>query len=300
MKKFILWIIIALFFLIFGGTLFVISMTKLGWDFNKIGSYNFETNTYQIVEDFNKIEIDLTTTDIEFKPSTDGQCKLICYENVKEKHFFSVTDGVLKITTVSNKKWYDYIHLFSASPKMTMFLPNLDSASLNVKISTGDIIIPANFCFESIEILGSTCNVKCNASTVNQTKINVTTGNILIENANAKNYDLKVSTGDIKITNASCENFTSTGTTGEVKLNNLIASNKIFIKRGTGDIEFYKCDASELILKTSTGDVEGSLLTGKTFIAKTDTGEIDIPNSTEGGKCEITTSTGDIEVNIVS
>ena len=39
-------------------------------------------------------------------------------------------------------------------------------------------------------------------------------------------------------------------------------------------------------------------LTEKIFIAKTDTGEIKVPETTSGGKCKITTDTGDIKIEI--
>ena len=62
-----------------------------------------------------------------------------------------------------------------------------------------------------------------------------------------------------------------------------------------------RCDRSapaELFVETDTGDVRGSLLTEKTFIVQTDTGSVDVPETTTGGKCEITTDTGDIEIEI--
>ncbi len=58
-------------------------------------------------------------------------------------------------------------------------------------------------------------------------------------------------------------------------------------------------NGKELFIKTSTGDVEGSLLADKVFIVNTDTGEVDVPKTTSGGKCEIKTDTGDVEINIV-
>jgi hypothetical protein len=42
----------------------------------------------------------------------------------------------------------------------------------------------------------------------------------------------------------------------------------------------------------------GTLLSSKVFIIKTDTGDVDVPKSTVGGRCEITTSTGDVEISI--
>ena len=300
MKKRTIWIIIALCCVIIGTIIFVSGMSKIDWDFKKLGSYNFETNAYEIVDEFNKIEINAKTANINLQLAEDGECKVVCYENKKEKHLTSVDNGVLKINYTNEKRWYDYLHILSNSPKITVYLPDLDNITLTIKVSTGDVKLPSDFTFESISISGSTCHVKCYASSINQTKIHVSTGDIIIENATAKNYDLHVSTGYAKITNVNCENIVSTGSTGDIKLNNVIASEKISIERSTGKIKFYGCDANELKIITSTGDVEGTLLSDKVFIVKSSTGDIDVPSSITGGRCEITTSTGDIEVRVVN
>ena len=54
-----------------------------------------------------------------------------------------------------------------------------------------------------------------------------------------------------------------------------------------------------MFVETDTGDVTGSLLSDKVFITKSDTGSIDVPKTVTGGKCEITTDTGDIKIEII-
>ena len=63
---------------------------------------------------------------------------------------------------------------------------------------------------------------------------------------------------------------------------------------------FEGSDAAEIFVQTSTGDVEGSLLSSKVFIANTDTGKVDVPKSITGGRCEITTDTGDIRISVIN
>ena len=110
--------------------------------------------------------------------------------------------------------------------------------------------------------------------------------------------EINVSTGKTNLTDISCKNLISNGTTGDIFLINLLASEKIFIERSTGDINFDGCDANEIQIKTSTGDVEGTFLSDKSFDTETDTGKISVPKGTNGGKCEIVTDTGDIKINI--
>lgn len=149
-------------------------------------------------------------------------------------------------------------------------------------------------------------------------RIAASTGDIHVENVSASTLDLSVTTGfitvakttcreDMKIhvstgkavlADITCNNLTSSGSTGNISLKNVIATVKMSITRSTGDIKFDRCDAAEIFAETNTGDVVGSLLTNKVFITHTDTGKVDIPKTSDGGKCEIRTDTGNIIITV--
>ena len=75
-------------------------------------------------------------------------------------------------------------------------------------------------------------------------------------------------------------------------------SSTLNIKTTTGRVEFYGSDAGEIFVKTTTGKVTGRLLSEKVFIVRTTTGKINVPKSITGGRCEITTTTGRIDISI--
>lgn len=79
----------------------------------------------------------------------------------------------------------------------------------------------------------------------------------------------------------------------------MTASGAFSIERSTGDVEFDGSDADEITVKTSTGDVRGTLKSEKVFLTDTSTGWINVPKTTSGGRCEITTSTGNIDIAIL-
>ena len=81
-------------------------------------------------------------------------------------------------------------------------------------------------------------------------------------------------------------------------MEHFIASDKLNVVRSTGDVRLVGADAGEIHIETDTGKVSGSLLSEKIFIPRTDTGKIDVPKTTSGGICEITTDTGDIKITI--
>ena len=109
---------------------------------------------------------------------------------------------------------------------------------------------------------------------------------------------VRVSTGDAQLTDVKCGSLIFTGNTGDILLDNVIADERFYIKSSTGDVIFEGCDAAEIFVDSDTGAVKGRLLSDKIFIVESDTGRIDIPKSGSGGRCEITTDTGNIKIRV--
>jgi len=319
-KKVKIWLIVAVCLILIGAIIFGGVMTMLNWDFSKLSTVKYETNTYEINEDFAKILITTLEGDVEIVPSDDGKCKVVCYEKKKVKHEVKVDSDQLIIDAYDGRKWYDYINFFSFStPKITVYLPTDMIRSLYINGSTGDIDISSSFTFKEIDVVTSTGDVNCYASSTGEIKIQVNTGSIYLNSVKTSGLNLSastgsisatdvicdgkiktsVSTGDTLLTDVYCRGLISTSRTGEIELTDVISVGYFNIENRTGDIKFLRCDASEIYAKTSTGDIEGTLRSDKIFITETGTGEVDVPKTTNGGRCELTTSTGDIEIDIV-
>lgn len=311
------WLIIAVTLVLLGGILFAGVMSTLGWDFSKLSTAKYETNTYEINEAFNAVSMNTDTADIVFAVSDDEICKVVCYEQENAKHSAVVENNTLTIRVADQREWYQYIGINFSTPKITVYLPQNPYTALLIKESTGAIEMPKDFKFEDVDISLSTGDVKFFASVSDVLKINTSTGAIHVENISAGALDLSVSTGkvtvtgvdcgDVKInvstgktnmTDIRCKNLLSSGDTGDISLKNVIATEKFSIERSTGNVKLEKSDAAEIYIETDTGDVTGTLLTEKVFIAETDTGRVDVPKTTTGGKCEIETDTGNIKITI--
>lgn len=317
-KKTKIWLVIATALVVVGCVIFGGVMTMLQWDFTKLSTVKYETNDYEIDENYKNISIVTDTADIVFVPSQNSKSSVVCYEQKNVKHSVTVKDDTLVIAVVDTRKWYEYIGINIGTPKITVYLPNAEYEKLFIKESTGNVEIPNNFRFESMDISTSTGDVKNDASASESIKIKTGTGNIRVENISAEALDLSVSTGEItvcdvicqgdvkihvstgktKLTDVACKNLTSSGNTGDISLKNVIATEKFSLERSTGDVKFDGCDAAEISVKTDTGDVTGTLLSEKVFLAETDTGRVEVPKTATGGRCEITTDTGDIRIKI--
>ncbi len=311
-------LIIATCLIIVGLIMFTVAMSKNGWDFTKLSTEKYVTNAYEFKEDFKNILFDTDTVDITFKLGDGKQTKVVCFEKENLNHSVKIEENTLKIGLIDERKWYEHIGINFHTPKITVYFPKKEYSVLSIKESTGDIELPKDFHFESVDISVSTGDINLLSSATDFIKVKTSTGDIIAENISANMLDLSVSTGEIsiqnisckedikievstgkaKLQNVSCSNIVSSGDTGDLSLQNVIAKENFSIERSTGNIKFDGCDAKELLIKTDTGDVKGTLLSEKVFIVESDTGSIDVPKSVTGGKCDITTDTGDIKIKI--
>lgn len=316
-----IWLIIAVSLVLIGCALFAVTMSNLSWNFTKLSTDHYETNTYKIQDDFNNIHMETDTADIVFTLSGDGNCRVECYEEENAKHTVTVKDGTLTIKLIDERTVSDYIGYIGIhydTPKITVYLPEYQYTSLFIEEDTGDIEIPKDFQFETVEIKVSTGDVKVFASASEWMQIETNTGDLQVTDSvvgslalsvstgrmTVSQVDcpgeilLKISTGKTNLTDVTCERLLSRGGTGDIYLENVIVDKIFSIARGTGDVTFERCDAGEVFIQTDTGDVRGSFLTEKVFITETDTGHVNVPKSANGGRCEISTDTGDIRIEI--
>lgn len=315
-----IWLIAATVLLLAGALLFGGVMTFLKWDFLKLGTNRFETNMHQLTGEIRNVEVRAGEADIVFLPSDTDACRVVCYENVLVKHAVEIKDGTLSIHAEDTRKWYHYIGISFQHPLITVYLPQGQYEALTVRGSTGDVAIPAELGFSGIDVEVSTGDVKNYASATGDIRISAGTGKILVENVSCHALSLTVSTGDVAatsvvcagdasvtvstgrvhLTDLSCGDLNTTGNTGDLFLKNVVATGKLSVERSTGDVHLDGCDAAEIFILTDTGDVEGTLLSEKIFMTKSDTGDIEVPKTVTGGRCEITTDTGDIRIELLS
>ena len=277
-------------------------------------------NLHELTGDISNFDIDLQTADFEMKLATDGNKRVVCRETTKDVHEVNLVDGTLSIKYKDLRKWHEKLFVFDYHRnKVTVYLPADTFESFKFHASTGDVIMPHNYTFNSFDALLSTGDIKTEANVTGATKIETTTGHIYLTGMNTNSVDIKASTGSInlkdvvvtedininvttgaiKLDNVMAKNYTSTSSTGDVTLKNSIFENEIKITTTTGDVTFDRSDAATVEVNTTTGDVSGTFLSSKIFYAQSTTGRINVPPSTTGGLCKVNTTTGDISLSIV-
>ena len=313
-------LIIGAVLLLVGAAAATVGLGLNGFRLGGATGKKYVTSTFETDGGFRDVSIVSGTEDVEFVRSEDGKCRVVFLEREDERHTAAVKDSVLTVEKEPDgRKWYERITLFSiGSPKITVYLPEGGYGALFIDGSTGDITIPADFSFGSVDVSVSTGDVDCRASVSGLMRIGTDTGHIGIGGLTAGALELSVTTGRVEVasvecegelsltvttgraflTDVSCKGLVTKGDTGDLTMKNVVAEETMSIERDTGDVKLERCDAAELYIKTDTGDVRGTLLSDKVFTVKSDTGRIDVPKTESGGRCEIMTDTGDISISI--
>lgn len=321
-------IIIAICMIALGTALLLLSLTACGK--NK----EDRVDTYEVSDPFTSIYIDTTEADVSFIPTDSETASVSIKNDKKNiYHTVSVDNGTLKIELSGKKKLYDYVNLDFKEKEINVYLPEREYGALTVKGDTCDVDIPNTFSFTSVDVKVDTGDTECAASVSDFIKIDASTGDVDIENCSPNSISVSVSTGDVELeectaqsisvktstgdieasrlnvsgelttkvstgkislSDVNCSSFSSNGSTGNITLTRFVASALIDIERSTGNVTLKDSDAGELLIETDTGDVALELRTEKVFIVRTDTGKINVPESVTGGKCKVTTDTGDV------
>lgn len=332
-------IIIAISLIVVGAVLGGCGLWGMNGAWDQLSGANSMVTTEETVTgDFDNIDIDVFWLDVELLSSADGTCyyKATAYESMPCT--VAVENGTLKIRQDDNRQRYQHIGINWNEPTLTLYLPKDAYDQLTISGSTSDLTIPANFRFQSVTATNSTGDIAFSAQVAGDLAITCSTGDINLKGVSAKAITASVSTGDVTMEKVSCNSLsvcTSTGhcyltdvavennlsatsgtgkkvftnvtcgsldmesTTGDNELSNVVVSGDAKMESNTGDWELNGFDAANIRIEASTGEVEGRLLSEKVFLVDTSTGDVDVPRGSSGGRCEITTSTGDIDIEIV-
>ena len=291
-------IIIALALLFTGIGVCSVSVFALHFNLDALNTEKLVTREYDITESFDKISVDVDTDDLIFKKSTDGKCHVTCLELEDTPHDVKVSSGTLTVSESKNKKIRFFsIGFYKEDPTITVSLPEANYNSVLIKTDTGDL--------QLCELSATEFNAESDTGDLDienlkapKTGLRTDTGEIILRDATIDTLSVSTDTGDIKQANVSAESINISTDTGEIDLENVVASGDLDIKSDTGDVSFDGCDAGSIRVKTTTGSVSGSLLTDKVFLTESETGDISVPKTTTGGNCEVTTDTGDIDLEI--
>jgi DUF4097 and DUF4098 domain-containing protein YvlB len=311
-KRTMIALIVAAALIITGGIILVLGLSFAG---GSKGESKLVRQEITIQESFDNIAIDTADCDVKFAMFSgrdDCMVEVRSYKNVK--HTATVEDGTLKIKMIDKRNWTDHINIgWTESMEMTVYLPAAEYESLQVRTTTGDIMILEEPSFKEMLLRTSTGDISCAGVSGDVLDCMTTTGDVSVQNSVADVLKLQSNTGDFAVSvvtgneihmrtntgevnaeNVNALMFTCQTESGDVELEGVLAEDYLQLFADTGDIHITNSDAATVNIETNTGDVSGNFLTPKWFSAFSDTGDVTVPNTPEGGECRIQTDSGDI------
>lgn len=358
---------------------------------------NYETVHYEIEEGFHHISIAGAGSDVHLYPSEYDTCRVVCTETKGITFDVGVKDDTLYIQRQGSSAWQLQFGVFLGETGISVYLPEDAYEALTIHTSSGNITVPEDFSFTSVDARSASGEITLLPSVNGEQSVSSQSGNIHVKNTAPESLTiqsssgeitlekvnvrtelqvkstsgdiaftdvkgqavtvsassgestlskvtadgsmgLKTTSGDMKLRNIDAEalsiqsvsgeadiengdvkselqvkstsgdmTFTDvkgkaaavTTSSGEILFTRVIAEDSMRLETTSGDIQLRSSDAAELYIRSSSGNVSGTLLSGKVFQINTTSGTVDAPYSGSGGKCEITTTSGDVDFAIV-
>lgn len=312
--------LLALGLCVLGLVIAFMGMLAMGFDFKKFDTDEVLVRTYTVDEGFSHITVMTTENDVRLALSEDESCRVACDETDQITYTVAASNGTLTVRENDGRKWHHHIGFHLKTRTVTVYLPRSvgEYGALHIVTNTGDVTVPEGFTFAQAAVETDTGDVSMSVNVTGQLSIEVDTGDMNVIKSSAQRMKMESDTGDITLSSSAVSEGLSLGTdsgeitvtdvtshdvriesdTGDVTLRNVMVEGAISVETDTGEVELIDSDAASIDIETSTGDVSGILLSDKTFVTETSTGDVEVPRGTSGGRCEIRTSTGDIEVRI--
>ena len=293
------------------------------------------TNSYDITEAFENIEIDTRECTVYFSKSYDGKIKAVLHENEKALHKVYVDDNTLKIEKADGLRFLTFsAGIGQKNAAITVYLPENTYKNLSINTDSGGIDIMGSYSFSSVKTksnsgtisitskIGDTLSattdsgeisvsalashhvsleslsgaIKLSASVI-KTGIEAKTssGKITIRDVETELVSCESESGEISIENMPCNSIYVSAKSAKTELENVTATGGIDIDSKSGSVHLTFCDAAEVNVNTISGNVYGQLLSDMTYNVKSKSGTISVPTGIFNKTCTVTTSSGDVK-----
>ncbi len=269
---------------------------------------------YLVGENFESLKLDLKGSDVAILPSNDGMCKVEFFENNIYSHSIEVINNEL----VVGCKYKSKVFISYKDTKITIYLPEKDYKTFNLTTGSGDVIVE-NFKVDELTITVGSGDVEVKKVDCNNISIAGESGDLELKNLDVNdavsvssssgevelsniscfgNVAISTDSGEISVANVVCGGLTAECDSGDIELESVLANGEMAIETESGDVELSMIDAPSIDITTISGDVKGSLLSNKIFTVRSSSGNVDVPQTTSGGVCKISSRSGDVMITI--
>lgn len=216
------------------------------------------------LDNCNKINLDFPNDDI-FISSTDGD-KLRVIQRAtgklaEEEKFTISKEGNTVVIRKRNPHFVFKFDIFQHfDDQIEVFIPKSYNKDLDIKMSSGNIVISNNITLNNIICLQSSGDLECrNSITANRITLKTNSGNINVSDLSVKSYEINTSSGNIEINSLSGSGDVE-ASSGNIKIgySDIGEYSKVSAHSGNIKLVVPKEISFEFDGKCSSGDIDSN------------------------------------------
>ena len=242
-------------------------------------SQNPAVTVYLPAKSLKSLTVDVTTGDVSIPRDFTFSGNVELSSNSGDLTLLAAVEGDTSLETTTGDITVEGKHKTVTASATTgdVTLRHVDAKELTVSVTTGSIHVQKAVAVAVTAAAG--------------------TGDVIMEDIITDDVlRVTTTTGDQDLRRVRCGGLSLRAGSGDITLTESVALGHGDVEVTTGEVTFVRSDAVTLSVRCTTGSVKGTLLTPKIFAASSTSGSIDVPKSTEGGLCEIKTTSGSIRI----
>ena len=273
------------------------------------------------------------TTDDRYHDITleNGVLRIVRTKLPQERRLFSFVSGsltlylpegqvdTLDVTTASGdvevKRDFGSVHITGASGEVSLTGSFPEGAT--VQTASGDVTLEGTFGgtvkiqtasgsqelrgrFASGQMKSASGDITADGAAFSgELHLETASGDLEGNNLLAGNLGIRTASGDVNLERVCAENLTLETRSGDMHLEQVLSKGDFLCKSTSGDVTMDGCDGARMVFSTVSGDISGSLLHSKRFTFHSVSGRISCPGGEAQGTCEISTVSGDAELETI-
>lgn len=324
-RKTKIWLITAGALVLAGSLLFAGTMAAQSWDFTRLSTVKYETNTYEIDESFGGTasagESKADTAGNDKPSSSDSPASDITNQfetNTHEIgglfHDIAVTTDIADVSFALSEDGTCRVECYEAenarhlvSVEQDTLVIQIDDqsswyAQIGIYFGTPKITVylPESQ-YRTLTITGSTGAIEVpEAFTFESAEISSSTGSVAFRAAVSGTASIQTTTGDIRAEHTSAGALNLTVTTGAVNVSDMTCQNDLTISVSTGKAALRNVSCKNLTSSGSVGSITLDHVTAaEQFSIERSTGHVNF-TACDAGEIHVKTDTGDVTGSLLS